>query len=150
MFLNLEDLTKVSHRDFKGLVTDKRIPRKEKDYRDKWSTSSSAALRKTCSPQFKLFNVCIGWFFFLQHCSFYNAWLQLSEKHVELIISYQGFSTTVFFSQLPYVLFALLWIIPYQHLAQTRSVDLFQYLTIYIQSNIKKRECSDDCYRYIV
>lgn len=88
--------------------------------------------------------------FFLQHCSFYNAWLQLSEKHVELIISYQGFSTTVFFSQLPYVLFALLWIIPYQLLAQTRSVDLFQYLTIYIQSNIKKRECSDDCYRYIV
>lgn len=35
-------------------------------------------------------------FFFLQHCSFYNAWLQLSEKHVELIISYQGFSTIVF------------------------------------------------------
>lgn len=35
MFLNLEDLTKVSHRDFKGLDTDKRIPRKEKDYRDK-------------------------------------------------------------------------------------------------------------------
>lgn len=96
MFLNFEDLTKVSHRDFKGFDTDKRIPRKEKDYRDKWSTSSSAALRKTCSPQFKLFNVCIGWFFFLQHCSFYNAWLQLSEKHVELIISYQGFSTTVF------------------------------------------------------
>lgn len=91
-----KDLTKVSHRDFKGLDTDKRIPRKEKDYRDKWSTSSSAALRKTCSPQFKLFNVCIGWFFSLQHCSFYNAWLQLSEKHVELIISYQGFSTIVF------------------------------------------------------
>lgn len=30
MFLNLEDLTKVSHRDFKGLDTDKRIPRKRR------------------------------------------------------------------------------------------------------------------------